>query len=156
MAVAIGIDGVRHALIHFAAGEQLVGIADDIVAVNAGELDRAGRNGLGALGLAAQNEDGPAQRGRLLLNAAGVGHDHVACAHEPVHIHRVERLDEVYVRQIRKVLACRAAHDGRQMHGIDDLNIGVRQRNGAHGGKNILHRLAVVFAAVAGHCNDAL
>ena len=65
MAVAIGIDGVRHALIHFAAGEQLVGIADDIVAVNAGEFDRAGRNGLGALGLAAQNEDDARQFQKL-------------------------------------------------------------------------------------------
>ena len=55
--------------------------------VRTGNFDRPGLNGLGALCLAAQDEYGLAQRRGLLLNAAGVGHDHVAPGNQAVHVY---------------------------------------------------------------------
>ena len=42
------------------------------------------------------------------------------------------------------------------MHGIDDLYIGMRLDDVPHGTQNIVHRLTVVFTAVAGQYDHAL
>ena len=71
-----------------------------------------------------------------------------------MHIHGVERRDEPDVRHTAEQLPGRVAHDGAQMHGIDDLHIRVVERQTAHGGEDAAHGLAVIFPPVAGHGDD--
>jgi hypothetical protein len=53
---------------------------DDPVAMRPDQARDSCFDGLGPLGLVAENQDGLPQRRRLLLNAAGIGDDQVAAS----------------------------------------------------------------------------
>ena len=71
-----------------------------------------------------------------------------------MHVHGVKRRDEPDVRHAAEQLLRRAAHDRAQVHGIDDLDIRIVERQAAHGGEDVAHGLAVVLAPMAGHGDD--
>ena len=152
--VAIGVDGLGHPVIGGRIVQQLGSQTVDLLRVRAGELDGAGSDGLRPLRLAPEHEHGFSECGCFLLNAAGIGHDHVTARHEPVHVHGVKRRDEPDVRHAAEQLLRRAAHDRAQVHGIDDLDIRIVERQAAHGGEDVAHGLAVVLAPMAGHGDD--
>ena len=55
---------------------------------------------------------------------------------------------------MRRTFARSASNYRRQVHGVDYLDLRVRERDLADGGENVFHRLAVVLPAVAGHSDD--
>lgn len=78
---------------------------------------------LGALGLFAHDKDGLAERRSLLLESAAVGHHHVAARHKIVHLVRAQRVDQMHARRTGEELLRVLAHDGAEVHGIDELAV---------------------------------
>ena len=155
VAVAVGIDGLRHAAVGVRLLEQLARVADDRVVFDAREPHRAGCDGLRALRLAAQHQDGFAEGGRLLLQAAGIRHHEMAARHQVVHLLDVDRVDEMDARHAAQLLLRAGADGGAEVDGIDDLDTGMGHDDMAHGAQDVVHRLTVVLAAVAGQHDDA-
>ena len=83
VAVAVGVRRARHAGVRGRIGQQRLAARDDAVGIGADERQRAGLDALAALGGLARHEHGLAERGRLLLDAAGVGDHEVAAREQP-------------------------------------------------------------------------
>ena len=122
---------------------------------NARQADRSGSDGLGPLRLAAEHQNRLAERGRFLLQAAGVRHNEAAARHEIMHLLHVDRVDEVHARHIAELLLCAGAHGRAEMDGIDDLDVLIPPRDVAHGPQDVMHGLTIVLAAVACQNDDA-
>ena len=60
------------------------------------------------------------------------------------------------IGDIAEVTSCTFLYNGAEMNGVDQLNIAVRARNFRQSGHDILHRLTVILASVAGDENDLL
>lgn len=70
LAVAVGVDGLGHALVGLCVIQQCGDFADNKIVVGAHEVDGAALEGFGTLGGIAHHEDGLAQTGGLFLNTA--------------------------------------------------------------------------------------
>lgn len=90
--------------------EQRAGLAEHIVVRNARQPDRSGSDGLGPLRLAAEHQNRLAERGRFLLQTAGVRHNEAAARHEIMHFLHVDRVDEVHMRYTAQLLLRAGAH----------------------------------------------
>ena len=105
MAVAIGVDGLRHFCIGLRAVQKLRRKLHDRILFHTRELRRSGCDRLGPLGLPAHDKHWLSKRRRFLLKSAGVGHDHVAAGHQVMHllhIHRVNQMDPLVPAQNRE------------------------------------------------------
>ena len=71
-----------------------------------------------------------------------------------MHLVRAQRIDEVHARRAGEELLRVLAHDGAEVHGIDELAVLVLERNITKRGHDILHGLTVILAAVTGHEHD--
>src|SRR5690348_11930475 len=77
LAVAIGIDCVRHRRVGDRVFEQFEGRRDDLLGIGADETSGTGFDGFGTLGRVAQHEHGLSETWRLFLNAAAVSEDNL-------------------------------------------------------------------------------
>ena len=98
MAVAVGVDGLRHFGVGGFAVQQLIRLSQNGLLLHADELRRARGDGFGPFGLAAHDKHRLTERRGLLLQAAGVGQDEEAAGHQVVHLLDVDRVDEVDAR----------------------------------------------------------
>ena len=152
--VAVGIDRVGHRRVGGGIVQQLVCQRKDRVTLHARELHRAGGDRLGALRLAPQDKHRLAECRSLLLQAAGVGHDHIAARHQVVHLVRAQRRDQMYVPDAIQMPVGALLHHRREMHRIDQLRLRVRPGKLCERGHDVLHRLSVILAPVTGHKDD--
>ena len=121
--VARRIDAVRGRI-----GEDGLGLGDDPVRLGADERQRPGVDALVALGALARDEHGHAERGRLLLDPAGVGDDHRRLRHQPGERRVGERLGADDVRVDGERLAELRAHERIRMERHDEAHLGMRGR----------------------------
>ena len=129
---------------------------NDIILHNAGQLHRAGFHSLRPLCLPPQHKNGLAQGRRLLLESAGVRHDHVAAGHEVMHLISRQRIDQVDSWRTPQVRIHRLPDNGTEVNGIDQLYIRVPLGDLPQGQHDVFHRLAVIFPAVTGDQDDLL
>ena len=92
--VAEGEGRSGHALVEGPVLVQRPHRLDDGVGVGTDQADIIAFDGLAALGDVAKNEDGLAERGRLLLEAAAVGEDQPAMAEAGDHFLVIERIEK--------------------------------------------------------------
>ena len=139
---------MAHGLVLCMIGKQSAELAVDHVLLGADELQRAGRNALGALGGVSHDEHRLAQARGLLLDAAGVGEDEVARRHEVVEVEHLERVDDVQAVEAVELLVRRLADERVHVDGVDCLGVGVLLHHAADGAEHAVHGLAQVLAAV--------
>ena len=135
--------------------EEPRGLGHDARPVGADEAHRAGLDRLRALGGLAHHEHGLAERGRLLLDAAGIGEHQVRAAHEVDEGDVVQRRQQVHVRGTAQDAAHRLLHVGVEVYRVHDLDVAsrseLRQRPA-----DVLEPLAEALAAVPGDEHEAL
>lgn len=148
MSVTIGVRCMAHGLVLGLIGEKAAELAVDDVLLGADELQRAGRNALGALGGVAHDEHRLAQARGLLLDAARVSEDEVARRHEVVEVENLERVDDVQAVEAVELLVRRLADERVHVDGVDRLGVGVLLHHAADGAEHAVHGLAQVLAAV--------
>lgn len=148
MPVAIGVGRTTHSRVPLLIGEKATELAVDDVLLGTDELQRAGRNALGALSGVAHDEHRLAQARGLLLDAAGVGEDEVARRHEVVEVENLERVDDVQAVEAVELLVRRLADERVHVDGVDRLGVGVLLHHAADGAEHVVHGLAQVLAAV--------
>ena len=102
---------MTHGLVLGLIGEKATELAVDDVLLGSDELQRAGRNALGALGGVAHDEHRLAQARGLLLDAAGVGEDEMARRHEVVEVEHLERVDDMQAVETIELLVGRLADE---------------------------------------------
>ena len=95
LSIPIRIHRMCHPGISLSPLEQLLGESDDGFRLHTGQLCGACGDGLWAFRLPAEDQDGFAQGGGFLLEAAGVGEDQVGTGHEVVHLGHVQGSDQV-------------------------------------------------------------
>ena len=141
---------VRHFAVALGVHQQLVGFAEDILNIGSDEPERSGFHPLGTLGFAAQNEHGLAERGGLLLHAAGVGENEIRLLQGGKEFLVVERLTKSDPFLLRQNRLDQLAHAGIRVHRKKEVRFGMRvgevfdrKGDGAHGE-------AEVFPAMAG------
>ena len=139
---------MAHGLVLGLVGEQAAELAVDDVLLGADELQRAGRNALGALGGVAHDEHRLAQARGLLLDAAGVGEDEMARRHEVVEVEHLERVDDMQAVETIELLVGRLADERVHVDGVDRLGVGMLLHHAADGAEHAVHGLAQVLAAV--------
>lgn len=140
---------MAHGLVLGLIGEQAAELVVDDVLLGADELQRAGRNALGALGGVAHDEHRLAQARGLLLDAARVGEDEVARRHEVVEVEHLERVDDTQAVEAVQLLVGRLADERVHVNGVDRLGAGVLLHHTADGAEQAVHGLAQVLAAVS-------
>lgn len=148
MTVTIWVRRMAHGLVLGLIAEQAAELAVDYVLLGADELQRAGRNALGALRGVAHDEHRLAQARGLLLNAARVGEDEVARRHEVVEVEHLERVDDTQAVEAVELLVGRLADERVHVDGVDRLGVGVLLHHAADGAEHAVHGLAQVLAAV--------
>ena len=139
---------MAHGLVLGLVGEQAAELVVDDVLLGSDELQRAGRNALGALGGVAHDEHRLAQARGLLLDAAGVGEDEVARRHEVVEVEDLERIDDVQAVETIELLVRRLADERVHVDGVDRLCVRMLLHHAADGAEHAVHGLAQVLAAV--------
>lgn len=139
---------MAHGLVLGLIAEQAAELAVDDVLLGADELQRAGRNALGALGGITHDEHRLAKARRLLLDAAGVGEDEVARRHEVVEVEDLERIDDVQAVEAIELLVRRLADERVHVDGVDCLCVRMFLHHAADGAEHAMHGLAQVLAAV--------
>lgn len=139
---------MAHCLVLGLIGEQAAELSVDDVLLGAHELQRAGGHALGALGGVSHDEHRLAQARRLLLDAARVGEDEVACRHEVVEVEHLERVDDVQAVEAVELLVGGLADERVHVDGVDRLGVGMFLHHAADGSEHAVHGLAQVLAAV--------
>ena len=94
VAVAVGVDGLGHAVVGDGVVEESAHLIDNQVVVGAHEMDGAALEGFWALGGVAHDEDGLPEAGGLFLDAAGVGEDHGRFLHQVHELEVLQGFDE--------------------------------------------------------------
>lgn len=148
MPVAVGIGSVGHRRVLNRIVEQPRELPVDRLLLGAHKAQRAGGHALGALGGVAHDEHGLAERGRLLLDAAGVGEDEIAACHEVVEVHDLERIDDSQAIEAVELLVGGFPNLGVHVDGVDRLGVGALLHHAADGAEHAVHGLAEVLAAV--------
>lgn len=146
---------MAHGLVLGMIGKQSAELMVDDVLLSADELQRAGRNALGALGGVAHDEHRLAQARGLLLDAAGVGEDEVARRHEVVEVENLERVDDVQAVEAVELLVRSLADERVHVDGVDCLCVRMLLHHAADGAEHAVHGLAKVLAAVGRDENEA-
>lgn len=139
---------MAHGLITPLIRKQPTEFAIDHILLGAYELERTGSHALGALGGVAHDEHRLAQARRLLLNAARVGEDEVACRHEVVEVEHLERVDDVQAVEAVELLVGGLANERVHVDGVDCLGVRMLLHHAADGAEHAVHGLAKVLAAV--------
>ena len=154
LAVAVGVDGLRHTLVGLQVVEKGADFADDEVVVGAHEVDGAALEGFGTFGGVAHHEDRLAQTGGLFLDAAAVGEDDGGLLHQIDELEVLEGLDEEEVAVLGEVFAEHLvdglAHVGIEVHRIDEIHVGIFLAEVFHCRDHRDETFAEVLAAVAG------
>lgn len=88
--------------------------------------DDAGLHRLRALGHVAHDQDGLAQRGRLLMDTAGISEDQRRTVHERDHLDMGDRRDELDIAAPMETLRHHLLNLRVEMNRIDDLRIVAR------------------------------
>ena len=148
--IPIRIHRMCHSGISLSPLEQLLGEGHDAICFHPGQFCRACGNGLWAFRLPAEDQDGFAQGGGFLLEAAGVGEDQVGPGHEVVHLGHVQGGDQVDPGVVPQEAVGAVLDHGAQVDGVHHLHVGILLHNGPDGGENGLHGGAIVLPPVAG------
>ena len=154
MAIAIGIDGLAHTTISVGIVQKGADLGDDEVVVGANEVDGARLQGLGAFGGVVHHQYWLAKAGGLFLNATRIGEDNGGLLHEINELQVLQGLDEEEVRSrqiFAKDLVNGLAHIGIEVHGVDEVDIGVLLVEVFHGGDHGDEAFAEVLTAMAGN-----
>lgn len=146
---------MAHGLVLGLIAEQSAELTVDDVLLGADELQRAGGDALGALGGVAHDEDGLAQARGLLLDAARVGEDEVACGQEVMEVEHLERVDNVQAVEAVELLVRRLADERVHVDGVDRLGVGMLLHHASDGAEHTVHGLAQVLAAVRRDENES-
>ena len=113
----------------------------------------------GPLGGVAHHEHGLAQTRRLFLNATGVGKDNGTLFHQIDELQILQGLDEEEIRP-REIFAEHLvdglAHIGVEVHGIDEVHVGIFLAEVFHSGNHTDETFAEVFSSMAGDENEFL
>ena len=140
---------MRHLCVSSLVLEQLACELYDIGLLNARKLDCAGFDCFRTLGLAAQYQNRLAETGCLLLKSAGVGHDHEAARHQIVHLVNGQRMNQMNAVIAAEELLCGLTHIRTEVNRINEVHIRICFAQLSNRTADVLHRFAVVFAAVS-------
>ena len=159
-AVAVGVDGARHALVGRRVVDKTGYFVDNLIEVGADEFHGAGGKGFGALCGVAHHEYGFAQSGGFFLNASAVGEHYRGFFHKIDERQVFKRLDEEHIAEVAKVVAehfvYRPAYVGVEVHRIYEVNIGIFLREMLDGAAHGDEAVAEVLAAVSGDEHELL
>ncbi len=148
-AVAVGVVHVGAAIVFGGVIEEERRFGEDALRVGADEACSSGVDGFGPFGFLAHDEDGFAERGGFFLNAAGVGEDEVAAAHEVDEGDVFLGRDEVDVGESGEELVDGVLDVGVGVDRVDNFDV----RASGEGMERLAdaeEALAEAFAAVAG------
>ena len=91
-----------------------------------------------------------------LLQSAGVGHDEIAACHQVVHLVHGQRMDEVDPVVAAEEFLRSLADIRAEVHRINEVYIRICFAQLGNGAADVLHRFAVVLAAVRGNEDNAV
>lgn len=155
MPIAVGVTRMGHGSVLTRVVQQAGELAVDGLLLGADEAQRAGLHALGPLGGVAHDEHGLAERGRLLLDAAGVGEDQVRARHEVMEVHDLERVDDAQAVEAVELLVGGPPHQRVHVYRVYGLRIGPLLHDAAYGAEHAVHGLAQVLPAVRGDEDEA-
>ena len=159
LAVTVRVHGLAHLLVCFRIVQQGADFIDNQVMVGANEVDGAALEGFRALGGIAHHEHGFSKARSLFLDATAVGKDNGGFLHQIDELQILERLDEeeVGAREIfAEHLVDGLAHIGIEVHGIDEVHIGVFFAEVLHSRHHADEAFAEVLSSMAGNQDEFL
>ena len=158
VSVAVGVARVAHSVVFFFIGKQSLESVVNNLLVGADKLERARLDALGTLGGVTHDKHRFAQSGSLFLNATAIGQNDIGLLHEEYETEVLERLDKEKVTQIAQILAKNLvdwlSHIGVEVHGINEINIGISFAEGLDGSADVKETIAKVLATMSGDENQ--
>ena len=153
LAITIRIDGLGHLLVGHRGVKEHADLRDNEIVVGANEMDSTALKGLRALSGVAHHKDGLTKTRSFLLNTATVGEHYSALLHQVNELEILQGLDEeeIGAREVfAKHLVNGLAHIGVEVHGIDEIDIGILLGEILHGGDHADEAITEILATVAG------
>ena len=151
LSIAVGVDGLGHLLVCCRIVEEGADFVDNFGVVGADEMDCATLQCFGTFGGVTHDEHGLAQTWSFFLDATAVGEDDGGFFHQIDEFKILKGFNEEKVGA-REVFAedfmDGLADIGVEVHGIDEIHIGVFLREVFHGGDHVDETFTEVFSSM--------